>query len=203
MSFQAIRATFEAAISSAYAGLSPAVPVVFDNVQETPPELPHVLVSLSYTDTTTPVLCPDEAAMEQIRGSITISCYAKRGQGMKQLEELSAVAMQTLVQLKDICNEVRATVGTINGPSNVLSGNAPYALASVTAPFTAKGTSGTIKRKLTTRQVKLTNPTVRETDPTTKDVALTQPVSGLTTQEDANQYFAENIPPKEIDGQDY
>ena len=37
MSFQAIRSTFEVALNDAYAGLSPAVPVVFDNVDETPP----------------------------------------------------------------------------------------------------------------------------------------------------------------------
>ena len=46
MSFQAIRSTFEVALNDAYAGLSPAVPVVFDNTLETPPPLPHVLVNL-------------------------------------------------------------------------------------------------------------------------------------------------------------
>ena len=137
--FQSIRATFEVALNDAYAGLSPAVPVVFDNVQETPPELPHVLVNLTYTDMTTPVLCPNEAAMEQIRGNIQVSCYTKRGQGMKQLEELAAVAMQTLVQMRNICDPVNPMVGEINGPDNVLEGDAPYALVTVSAPFTAKG----------------------------------------------------------------
>ena len=141
MSFQAIRATFETALNDAYAGLSPAVPVVFDNVQETPPELPHVLVNLTYTDMTNPVICKTEAAMEQIRGNIQVSCYTKRGQGMKQLEELAMVAMQTLVQMRNICDPVNPMVGEINGPDNVLEGDAPYALVTVSAPFTAKGIS--------------------------------------------------------------
>ena len=137
--FQSIRATFEVALNDAYAGLSPAVPVVFDNTLETPPPLPHVLVNLTYTDMTNPVLCKEEAAMEQIRGNIQVSCYTKRGQGMKQLEELAAVAMQTLVQMRNICSPVNPMVGQINGPDNVLEGDAPYALATVSAPFTAKG----------------------------------------------------------------
>ena len=58
MSFQAIRSTFEVALNDAYAGLSPAVPVVFDNTLDTPPPLPHVLVNLTYTDMTNPVICP-------------------------------------------------------------------------------------------------------------------------------------------------
>ena len=93
MSFQAIRSTFEVALNDAYAGLSPAVPVVFDNVDETPPPLPHVLVNLTYTDMTNPVICPTEAAMEQI-GQHSGQLLHRRGQGMKQLEELAAVAMQ-------------------------------------------------------------------------------------------------------------
>ena len=64
------------------------------------------MVNVTYTDMTNPVLCKEEAAMEQIRGNIQVSCYTKRGQGMKQLEELAAVAMQTLVQMKDICDPV-------------------------------------------------------------------------------------------------
>ena len=35
-------------------------------------------------------------------------------------------------------------VGQINGPDNVLEGDAPYALVTVSAPFTAKGEDGTV-----------------------------------------------------------
>ena len=139
MSFQQIRATFESAMADAYGGLTPPVPVVFDAVQETPPPLPHVVLSITYSDVTTPVLCPTESAMEQINGTIQVSCYTKRGRGMKELEELAAVGMQALVQIKDLCNPVRPSVGTIDGPQNVLSGNEPYALTTISAPFTAKG----------------------------------------------------------------
>jgi len=140
MSFQQIRATFESALKDAYAGLSPAVPVLFDNVKETSPTVyPYVIVSLNYTDTTTPVLCPNEAAMENIRGSIQVTCYVRKQQGMKQLEELAAVGMRALVQIRDICNPVRPMVGSIDGPVNTAGADAPYALTTISAPFTAKG----------------------------------------------------------------
>ena len=100
MSFQQIRATFESALNNAYAGLDPAVPVLFDNVQETPPSTyPFVVVNLNFNSTTAPVLCPNEGAMEQIRGSVQVTCYAAKQQGMKQLEELAAVGMTALVQM--------------------------------------------------------------------------------------------------------
>ena len=39
MSFAYVRAKIETQVSSAFSALTPAVPVVFDNVQETPPSV--------------------------------------------------------------------------------------------------------------------------------------------------------------------
>ena len=140
MSFQQIRATFESALNSAYAGLDPAVPVLFDNVQETrPSDYPFVVVNLNFNSTTTPVLCPSEGAMEQVRGSIQVTCYVAKQQGMKQLEELAAVGMTALVQIRDVCNPVKPFVGSIDGPQSGVAPNASYTLATISAPFTAKG----------------------------------------------------------------
>ena len=140
MSFQQIRATFESALNSAYAALDPAVPVLFDNVQETPPSTyPFVAVNINFANTTTPVLCPNEGAMEQIRGSVQVTCYVAKQQGMKQLEELATVGMTALVQMKDICNPVRPFVGSIDGPQSGVAPNASYTLTTISAPFTAKG----------------------------------------------------------------
>ena len=43
MSFQLIRAHIEERVNNAFQAIVPAVPVVFDNVQETPPDLPYVV----------------------------------------------------------------------------------------------------------------------------------------------------------------
>jgi hypothetical protein len=142
MSYATIRAAFEVAINNAYQALIPSVPVYFDNVQETPANSEHVILSIGFPSTAEPVVCSlDEGNIEHIRGSIQISCYTPRGQGMKRLEELAAVAAQTLVQLplQPDPNNVRPRIGNIEGPTPILSGDAPYALSVVSATFTAKG----------------------------------------------------------------
>ena len=47
MSLADIRAHIETKVNTAFQNLSPPVEVVFDNVQETPPALPYVVVSIS------------------------------------------------------------------------------------------------------------------------------------------------------------
>ena len=60
---------------------------------------------------------------------------------MKRLGELAATGIQTLNQLKTAAdpNNVRFNLGAVEGPIPVLAGDNPLALASVSAPFTAKG----------------------------------------------------------------
>ena len=96
MTFQSIRAHIETKVNDAYQALSPAVPVVFDNVQETPPDLPYVVCLVSYTDVTVPTVCVTEGAMEQLNGNLQLSIYTQRGQGMKALEEYGAEAMKVM-----------------------------------------------------------------------------------------------------------
>ena len=142
MSFQSIRALVETRVNSAFGALTTPVPVVFDNVGGEPPGSEYVVLSLSYTETTQPVLCQEEAAIEALRGNIQIVAYTARGNGMKRLEELSAVAMTTLNQLNNWAlpnpNSVQMRVGQILGPTHVLSGNDPLAVSNVSAPFVAE-----------------------------------------------------------------
>lgn len=139
MSLQTIRAAFEVALTDAFAGMTPAVPCYYDNVQETPPNSEHVLINISYPSLTEPVICKAESNVELVRGNVQVSIYTARQKGMGRLEEMSALAAQTLVRMHDVCSDVNASCGQINGPDYLLSGDAPYAMASVSAPFTARG----------------------------------------------------------------
>ena len=137
MTFQTIRAHIETKVNDAYQALSPAVPVVFDNVQETPPALPYVVCLISYTDTTIPTVCVTDGAVEQINGNLQLSIYVPRGQGMKALEEYDAEAMKVMNTLFDWGDPVKVKAGQINGPVALLDGNQPYALSTISCPFIA------------------------------------------------------------------
>ena len=140
MTYAAIRAHIETKVNDAFQALSPALPVVFDNVQETQPALPYVVCLISYTDTTLPTVCVTDGAVEQINGNLQLSMYAPRGQGMKALEQYSATAMTVMNTLYDWGASVKVKAGQINGPVPLLDGDQPYALATISCPFLASVT---------------------------------------------------------------
>ena len=137
MTFQAIRAHIETKVNTAFQALSPAVPVVFDNVQETPPDLPYVVCLVSYTDVTVTTVCVTDGAIEQLNGNLQLSIYVPRGQGMKALEEYGAEAMKVMNSLYEWGGTVKVKAGSINGPVALLDGDQPYALATISCPFIA------------------------------------------------------------------
>ena len=140
MTFQAIRAHIETKVNDAYQALSPAVSVMFDNVQETPPALPYVVCLISYADTTVTTVCPGNGAMEQLNGNLQLSIYVPRGRGMKALEQYGATGMQVMNSLYDWGSSVKVKAGQINGPVALLDGDEPYALATISCPFSASVT---------------------------------------------------------------
>jgi hypothetical protein len=121
--------------------INAGVALIYDNVQEAPPDSEHVVLSIGFPSTALPVICSEESNVEFIRGSIQISCYTPRGRGMKRLEELAQIGVQTLVGMPKQAdpNGVRPRIGNIEGPTPVLSGAQPYALSVVSATFTANG----------------------------------------------------------------
>jgi len=133
MSFQQIRARIESQVA---AGLS--VPVVFDNVQETPPAAPYAICLISYSDTTEPVLCPNGEAVENLRGNLQLSIYGQRGEGMGPLESLAAEGMAIMNTMYDKNEAAQVKCGQILGPVPVLTGTEPYALVTLSCPFTAQ-----------------------------------------------------------------
>lgn len=138
MSFQQIRAHIETKVNDAYQALSPAVSVCFDNTVQTPPPLPYVVCLISYTDTVSPTVSPTDGAVEQINGNLQLSIYAERAQGMKKLEELGAEALKVMNSLYDWGGNVKVKAGQIQGPAALLAGQEPYALATISCPFTAQ-----------------------------------------------------------------
>ena len=202
-SFSDVRAAIESQVFAAYGAMVPPVEVIADNVQETPPALPYVQCLISYVTTTEPVICPGGSAMERLIGNLQLSCYAPRGRGMKPLEDMAAVGTKTMDKMHIDTTHARVRCGTVNGPTPVLTGSEPYALVTLSCSFDAKVGLGTHSFDLLTRDVELTNPARRKAKTgkaNTKEVGLTQPVGGMTTQEDANQYFAERIEALEAGG---
>ena len=167
MTFQAIRAHIESRVFTAFQNLNPPVEVVWDNAQETPPALPYIVCTISYTDTTAPVVCQETSMLLQVNGNLQLAAYAPRGRGMGALEVYGAEAMSIMNNLYDPAADVRVKCGVINGPVALLGGDQPYAMVNVSCPFTARvirqpgdcpddGSTGTTR--LRTNQVALTNP---------------------------------------------
>ena len=137
MTFQSVRAHIESKVYTAFQGLTPSVPVVWDNVQEKPPAMPYVICLVSYGSTTESVMCQAESSVENLTGNIQLSIYVPRGGGMKALEEYSTTAMVVFNTMYDWSSSVRVRCGQINGPVPLLNGPEPYALATVSCPFGA------------------------------------------------------------------
>ena len=135
MSLQSVRAVIEQRIQAAYA--VDRIPVCWDNTFETPPPLPYVVCLIDYVDVAQPLVCQVEPLIEDLRGNIQISCYAKRGQGMGQLELMAETAIKALCELYQWGDAVFVKCGAISGPVSVLEGDDPYALVTVSAPFLA------------------------------------------------------------------
>ena len=137
MTLQAVRAHIESKVYSAFQGLTPSLPVVWDNVQEKPPGMPYVICLISYTNTTESVICQTESSVENLNGNLQLSIYVPRGGGMKALEEYAAEAMKVMNTMYDWSSSVRVRCGQINGPVPLLNGPEPYAVATISCAFSA------------------------------------------------------------------
>ena len=137
MTFQAVRAHIESKVNTAFQGLTPSLPVVWDNVQEKPPALPYVICLINYVSTTETVICQTESAAENLKGNLQLSIYVPRGGGMKALAEYAAEGMKVMNTMYDWSSPVRVRCGQINGPVPLLNGPEPYALATISCSFGA------------------------------------------------------------------
>ncbi len=99
MTLKTIRSLLKRKITTAFAGLSPALPIMYYNVQEEPPggvDIEYIRLIISLHSLTEPVVAKAESSIEVIRGSLQISCYGPTAKGMKTLKELATTAAPTL-----------------------------------------------------------------------------------------------------------
>ena len=137
MSFQTIRALIETRLEDL------SIPVVYDNTYDEPPGTEYAEVNISYVSVSEPVLCKTENSIEVIRGNLQIVVRSPRAQGMARLEALDAEVLTIMNRFKDWRKDdedgVICTLGEVEGPVHLLSGDDPLAASNISARFLAYG----------------------------------------------------------------
>lgn len=139
--YQPIRARYELAVNDALAGMSPAIPLYFDNVQEEPLDggatVEYAQITISFPSSTEPSLC---GGVYRITGNVQVNINGPRMSGMRRLEDAAHEVVCALLKINDypLPLGVVTKVGSIQGPIPILSGNDPQATTVVSAPFTAR-----------------------------------------------------------------
>lgn len=118
MNYQAIRARFEAPIAAAFAALSPAVPVYFDNTSNIAVDSvdEYVHVNLQFGITNEPVLI---SSVDHARGVIVIRIYTPKDKGPARNQTLVTTAVNVFEAINDTpkpSTGVYARLGAITGP---------------------------------------------------------------------------------------
>ena len=119
MNYQKVRAALEADLLTAYNGLSPAVPVYFDNVMNDGADSAEefVNVNIQFGLTTEPTLT---TSLHQIRGTIVIRTYTPKGRGPARNQTLVDTAFTTLESLNDsskVNSGVYVRLQGVSGPT--------------------------------------------------------------------------------------
>jgi hypothetical protein len=119
MNYQAIRAVLEAPLLAAYNGLSPAVPVYFDNVMNdgtiSADEFVDVNIQFGLTTETALTDNPD-----YVRGVVVIRTYTTKGKGPARNQTLVNIAGTVLQQINNqpkSASGIYLRTGSIDGPA--------------------------------------------------------------------------------------
>ena len=119
MNYQGIRSKFEAPIKTAYAALSPAVPVFFDNFGDVTSDADSefVYVNIQFGVTTHPGLT---AQFDQIQGIVTVRAFAEKDKGPARSQTLINTAftsLQTINNTGQPTSGIYVRTGEISGPT--------------------------------------------------------------------------------------
>ena len=119
MNYQGIRAKFETPIKTAYAALSPAVPVFFDNFGDvtSDSDSEFVYVNIQFGVTTEVGLT---SSLDNIRGIITVRTFAEKDKGPARSQTLIDTAftsLQTINNTGKPDSGIYVRTGEITGPS--------------------------------------------------------------------------------------
>jgi hypothetical protein len=143
MSYQAIRARFESPLITAYAALTPAVPVYVDNqpLVDLSATTEYVLLRLSFGTTTEPTII---SSLDLVRGSLVVEVYNAKGVGPGRGQTLITTAVNTLTAMNatqgTAVNNVRGSVGNIIGPAFFALEGQPHYLTRISVAFQARYT---------------------------------------------------------------
>jgi hypothetical protein len=119
INYQAVRAVLEAPLLTAYNGLTPAVPVYFDNVMndgsDSAKEFVDVNIQFGLTTETALTGNPD-----YVRGVIVIRTYTPKGKGPARNQTLVNIAGTVLQQINNqpkSSTGIYLRTGSIDGPA--------------------------------------------------------------------------------------
>jgi len=139
MNYQAIRASMENPLLTAFNNLSPAVPVYFDNITAVPPNTTteYVRVNITFGITNEPTLT---SSVDNARGALVIRLFTEKGRGPARNQELVATAVNVLETINNTSKTttgVFVKVGEINGPSFSATDESPHFVGRIDTGYVA------------------------------------------------------------------
>ena len=106
MNYQGIRAEFETPIKTAYAALSPAVPVFFDNftdvVSDADSEFVYVNIQFGLT-----IRSRFKPSLDNVRGIITVRAFAEKDNGPARSQTLINTAFTVIKTINNTGQKVQ------------------------------------------------------------------------------------------------
>ena len=137
MNYQGIRAEFETPIKTAYAALSPAVPVFFDNFGDvvSDADSEFVYVNIQFGVTTQASLT---GQFDQIQGIVTVRAFAEKDKGPARSQTLINTAftsLQTINSTGQPTSGVHVRTGEITGPN--FETDRPFFVSTIETNFQA------------------------------------------------------------------
>ena len=139
MNYQAIRASMENPLLTAFNNLSPAVPVYFDNITAVPPNTTteYVRVNITFGLTNEPTLT---SSLDNARGALVIRLFTEKGRGPARNQELVTTAVNVLETINDTAKAttgVFVKVGEINGPTFSATDESPHFVGRIDTGYVA------------------------------------------------------------------
>jgi hypothetical protein len=139
MNYQAIRASMENPLLTAFNNLSPAVPVYFDNITAVPPNTTteYVRINITFGLTNEPTLT---SSLDNARGALVIRLFTEKGRGPARNQELVTTAVNVLETINDTAKAttgVFVKLGEINGPIFSATEESPHFMGRIDTGYVA------------------------------------------------------------------
>ena len=137
MNYQGVRAKFEEPMKTAYAAISPAVPVFFDNFGDvvSDADSEFVYVNIQFAITTQASLTNQ---FDQIQGIVTVRAFAEKDKGPARSQTLINTAftsLQTINNTGQPTSGIYVRTGEITGPA--FEDDRPFFISRIETNFQA------------------------------------------------------------------